>query len=124
MRSTSVFTSVFTVVAMAMALTTTAAVAREKKGEARGKVQTIEMAVTGEGYVPAEIKVKAGRPVKLVITRRTDRTCAKEIVIKELGIDKPLPLDKPVEVTFTPKKAGKLRYACAMDMIAGVLIVE
>jgi plastocyanin domain-containing protein len=82
------------------------------------------MEVTGEGFVPALVKVKAGQPVKLVVTRKTDRTCATEIVIKEFGINKPLPLNQPVEITFTPIKAGKLRYACAMDMIAGVIIVE
>jgi plastocyanin domain-containing protein len=29
-----------------------------------------------------------------------------------------------VEVSFTPKKAGPVRYSCGMDMIAGVLTVQ
>lgn len=84
----------------------------------------IDMAVTSEGFVPAEVKVKVGQPVKVVITRKIERTCATEIVIKEYGINKPLPLNTPIEVTFTPTKPGKVRYACAMDMIAGAFIVE
>jgi plastocyanin domain-containing protein len=84
----------------------------------------IEMAVTSEGFVPAEVKVKVGQPVKLVVTRKIDRTCATEIVIKDYGINQPLPLNTPVEITFTPTKPGKVRYACAMDMIAGAFIVE
>jgi plastocyanin domain-containing protein len=68
--------------------------------------------------------VKAGRPVKLVVTRKTERTCATEIVVKEYGVNQPLPLDKAVEVTFTPTRPGTVRYACGMDMIAGVLTVE
>ncbi len=86
--------------------------------------QIVTMQVTSEGFVPAQVKVKAGQPVKLVVTRKTDMTCAKEIVIKEFGINQPLPLNQPVEITFTPIKPGQVRYACAMDMIAGVIIVE
>ena len=86
--------------------------------------QRVEMRVTGEGFVPAEVKVTKGRPVELVVTRTTDRTCAKQIVIKDAGITRDLPLEKAVTIAFTPAKEGKLRYACSMDMIAGVLLVE
>jgi plastocyanin domain-containing protein len=94
------------------------------KPAAKSQEQVFAIEVTKEGFVPAEIKVKAGKPVKLVVTRRVERTCATEIVIKDQGINKPLPLNQPVEVTFTPSKPGKLRYACGMDMIAGVIVVE
>lgn len=93
--------------------------AKETKGE---QVVTIE--VTKDGFVPAEVKVKAGHPVKLVVTRKVDRTCATEIVIKDFNINKPLPLNQAVEVLFTPSKPGKFRFACGMDMIAGTIIVE
>jgi len=86
--------------------------------------QVIEMSVTKAGFVPAQVRVKAGQPVKLMITRRTDHTCAKDIVIKDYAINQPLPLDQTAEVTLTPTKTGRSRFACAMDMIAGVIIVE
>jgi plastocyanin domain-containing protein len=86
--------------------------------------KTVEIAVTSDGFTPADIKVKAGETVKLVVTRKTDKTCAKEVVIRDLGVNQPLPLDKPVTVEITPKKAGTIRYACAMDMIAGTITVE
>lgn len=86
--------------------------------------QAIEVAVTSDGFVPANIKVKQGQPVKLVVTRKTERTCATEIVIKDQGINQKLPLNQAVVVEFTPKKAGQLRYACGMDMISGVIMVE
>ncbi|HEY6001523.1 MAG TPA: cupredoxin domain-containing protein [Anaeromyxobacter sp.] len=85
---------------------------------------TYQISVTSDGFVPASIKVKRGEPVRLVVTRKTDRTCATEIVIKDHGINQPLPLDKPVTVELTPKKSGQVRYACGMDMIYGVLQVE
>ncbi|MFH0900247.1 MAG: cupredoxin domain-containing protein [Pseudomonadota bacterium] len=88
------------------------------------QTQVIAMAVTSDGFVPAEVKVKAGLPVKLVVTRQVERTCATAIVIKDFGVNKLLPLNKAVEVELTPIEPGKARYACAMDMIAGVLVVE
>jgi plastocyanin domain-containing protein len=86
--------------------------------------QAIEISVTGDGFVPANIQVKKGQPVKLIVTRKTERTCATEIVIKDMGINQPLPLNKPVVVQFTPVKSGQLRYACGMDMISGVIVVQ
>lgn len=86
--------------------------------------QMVEMVVTSAGFVPAEATVKAGQPVMLMVTRKTEKTCATSIVIKEYGINRPLPLNQTVEITFTPTKPGKFRYACGMDMISGVLVVE
>ena len=84
----------------------------------------IAIRVTERGFEPAEIKVASGQPVRLLVTRQTDRTCAKEFVLAEQNIRKNLPLNQPVEITFTPSSAGELRYACGMDMISGKIIVE
>ncbi len=86
--------------------------------------QVVNIAVTKDGFVPDQITVKKGQPVKLVVTRKVERTCATEIVMKDFGVSQPLPLEKPVTVTVTPKKAGEYRFACGMDMIAGVLKAE
>lgn len=86
--------------------------------------QRIAITVTENGFEPASVHLKAGQPVRLVVTRKVERTCATDIVIAAYGIKKPLPLNKPVQVRFTPRKPGAIRYACAMDMIAGSLIVE
>ena len=86
--------------------------------------RTIQLTVTDNGFEPQKVAAKKGEPIKLVITRKTDHTCAKEIVIKDAGINKKLPLNVPVEVELTPAKSGQIRYACSMDMLAGVLIVE
>ena len=85
----------------------------------------VEVSVTRDGFVvPNEPKLKAGEPVTLVITRSVEKTCATDIVIKDFGVSQPLPLNKPVEVTFTPTKPGSVRFACAMDMISGSIRVE
>ena len=85
----------------------------------------VHMSVTTNGFEPNNIKAKKDVPLKLVITRKTDQTCAKEIVIDEYNIHEKLPLDTPVTVSFTPNKSGQLRYGCAMNkMVSGVLTIE
>ncbi len=86
--------------------------------------RVVRIEVNKKGFVPAEVKLKAGEPVRLVVTRKVEKTCATEIVIKDFGIDKALPLDRPVEIAFTPTRRGHARFACSMDMIHGVLVVE
>ncbi|MBU8900589.1 hypothetical protein DRW03_13525 [Corallococcus sp. H22C18031201] len=87
-------------------------------------MHTVELTVTPKGFEPANVKVKAGQPVRLVVTRKTDKTCATEIVVADLGINQPLPLDTPVTVEFTPSESGTLRYACAMDHISGLVTIQ
>lgn len=85
----------------------------------------VEVAVTADGFVVEKAPpLKVGGPVTLVVTRKVEKTCATDIVLKEFGLSVPLPLSKPVEVTFVPKQAGKVHFACAMDMVAGELEVQ
>jgi plastocyanin domain-containing protein len=93
------------------------------EGTVKNGVRTVEMEVTEDGYVPAKIKAIKGEKLRLVVTRKTDRTCAREIVIKDHGVNKPLPLGKAVTVELTPKASGEIKYACGMDMITGVIFV-
>ncbi len=89
-----------------------------------GRSGPVEMKVTRNGFEPALVRAEQGKPLELVITRTTDETCATEIVIPDAGLNVPLPLGKPVKVTFTPTRAGRLRYACAMGMLGGVIDVQ
>jgi hypothetical protein len=84
----------------------------------------VEVAVTEEGFVPSRIAAKKGVPVTLVVTRKTDKTCAREILFQGQAGKTELPLNKTVEVTYTPTAAGDIKFGCAMGMmIAGVLSV-
>ncbi|MCP3101062.1 cupredoxin domain-containing protein [Myxococcus sp. K15C18031901] len=90
-----------------------------------GGVRVVELSVTEKGYEPSPVTLKKGEPVKLVVTRKTDQTCATEVVMDGYDINTPLPLNQPVEITFTPKESGKLVYGCAMGkMISGVFMVD
>lgn len=88
------------------------------------KPRTVELSVTEKGFEPDKITVKKGEPVHLLVTRKTDKTCATAIDVKDLGVHKELPLDKAVAIDFTPKKTGEIRYMCGMNMMGGVLLVQ
>jgi len=87
----------------------------------------IEISVTSKGFEPGKIEVPAAQPITFVFTRKSDRTCAKRVVIKlgdDKKVEKDLPLDTAVEIPVTFAKKGELAYACAMDMITGVILVQ
>ena len=91
---------------------------------AASEQRQIEISVTAKGFEPARIEVLKDQPLRLVVTRKTDQTCAKQIVIPEANIKADLPLDKPVTLSFTPKRSGELKYTCGMNMLTGVLQVS
>ncbi|MBI1762716.1 MAG: cupredoxin domain-containing protein [Acidobacteria bacterium] len=86
-------------------------------------VQTATIEVTGKGFEPASLKLQVGTPAKVTFTRKTDETCAKEVVIKDYNLKRALPLDEAVTLEFTPRK-GEFSFACGMNMLKGKLIVE
>ena len=91
------------------------------------KPKRLEISVTTKGFEPERIQVKKDEHLLLAFTRKTDSTCAKEVTV-ELGdgkkLKRALPLNKTVELDVVFAKAGELRYACAMDMIHGVVVVQ
>ncbi len=89
-----------------------------------GDGRPVRIAVTRNGFEPWRVRAVRGKPLTLVVTRTTDETCATEIVIADAGIEAPLPLGKPVTVTFTPVRTGELRYSCGMKMFQGVIDVR
>jgi plastocyanin domain-containing protein len=86
--------------------------------------EPVRITVTQNGYEPWRVEARAGVPLTLVVTRTTDQTCATELVLPEYGIDRKLPLNEPVTITFTPARTGTLRYACAMKMFQGQIDVR
>lgn len=87
----------------------------------------IDIAVTEDGFSPKKMTVKKEEPVTLVFTRRTDRTCAKNVVIymdDDKTVARDLPLNQKVEVTVTFTRAGEHGFACSMRMHGAAIMVE
>lgn len=99
-------------------LSTTIAVAKDAPNE-------YKMLVTENGYEPSSLKVKAGSPIILKITRKTNATCAREITVPSQKLRVDLPLDKEVTVKIAPLQKGEVKFGCAMDlMIGGMIFAE
>ena len=87
--------------------------------------RVITMSVTEKGFEPSNVTLVKDQPVTLIVTRRTEATCASELLIEGTDINVPLPLNQAAEVKWTPAKSGSVKFGCAMDkMVSGLLIVE
>ncbi len=91
---------------------------------AKPRTQSARVQITANGYEPASLRLRRGIPARITFLRTTDATCAKEVVIVNYGINKNLPLNRPVVVSFTPRKAGEFGFTCGMNMMRGKLIVQ
>jgi plastocyanin domain-containing protein len=88
-----------------------------------GGVQEVTIAVQG-GYEPRTVRVRAGRPVRLVFDRRETSSCSEEIVFGDFGIRRFLPAFQQTTIEVTPERPGTYEFTCGMSMLRGRLIAE
>ena len=82
-------------------------------------VATVE--VSSKGFTPDSVTLKAGVPARLTFIRKDAQNCGTEITMPEYGIRKPLPLNQPVVLEFTPHK-GEIKFVCGMGMLKGKVL--
>ena len=86
--------------------------------------QEVQLAVTEGGFEPARTEVPRGQALTLVVTRKTDQTCATEIVIPALNVRRPLPLNQAVRIDVPAGVADTLNYICGMHMMGGTIVAK
>lgn len=87
--------------------------------------QVFKLSVTDKGFEPKELKVKPDIPVILHITRKTNGTCAREIVVPSKNLKVELPMNKEVVVNIGKLQKGEIKFGCAMEMmVGGVMFVN
>lgn len=91
-------------------------------GPTKAPVQKLTV-VVDNGFSPEALTVKAGRPVQITFVTK-HRGCASEVIFEGMKLAKPLKDGTKTVVTFTPKKAGTIAYACPMKMMKGRIIVK
>ncbi len=83
----------------------------------------VHVTVTDLGFQPADVIFKKGQAPVLVITRKTESTCATEAIFTETGRKYDLPLNEPVRIDLSGVSPGTLNYACAMNMEKGTVTI-
>ena len=86
--------------------------------------QTVRVQITKMGYEPGSFSLAHGVPARITFIRRTNDTCATEVVFPDYGIRRTLPLDQAVTIAITPRRAGTFTFACGMNMHRGRMIVR
>ncbi len=85
-----------------------------------------EVAVTVDaiGYHPETSHAKAGKPVRMLVTRTTDDGCGQQLVVPSLHLKYELPLNQPVAIDLTMPASGDVKFACGMDMYHGSIVAD
>jgi len=87
-----------------------------------GGVQDITIKVVGPDFVPSDITVTKGVPVRLNVDGRKAVGCMTTFLIPSLNIRAQLKQgDNYFE--FTPEKTGNIPFSCGMNMARGVIRV-
>jgi RND family efflux transporter MFP subunit len=93
-------------------------------GSDTASIQRAKVVVTGQGFEPAKVALRAGTPARLTFIRTTDKTCGTEVVVSSLNIKHALPLNEPVQIEFTPAETGDIAFTCGMNTLKGVIVVQ
>ncbi len=84
--------------------------------------QELNLEARGFEYLPKEITLKAGIPVKFIVNNNGAYGCAQAMYLPGL-YDKVVYLtEKVTEVEFTPEKKGNYKISCSMGMVPPVSV--
>ncbi len=84
----------------------------------------LEVVADEHGFTPSQVTLPVGSPGKIRFTRKSDKTCATEVVFPELGLRKVLPLDQAVEIEIPTSAARTLSFTCGMGMYKSQIVVR
>lgn len=85
--------------------------------------RAIPINVNDEGFDPAKITAKPGEKLELVFTRRTKSACGAQVKVADGPVTE-LAVGEPATIAITAPPSGQLAFACGMDMMTGVVVVN
>jgi plastocyanin domain-containing protein len=92
-------------------------------GKAADGIQEVAIRVQA-GFHPSTIRVRAGRPVRIVFFRVNDDPCLARVFLSEPPLTRRLVPFGATAVTFTPHRVGDHLFTCEEGRFCGHLIVE
>lgn len=97
--------------------------AAQQRGEP-ATTTSVRIVVSEKGFEPSRVSGRAGTPLRLVFVRTSAATCATEVTIPSLKIQRALPLNQPVDIEITPAASGDIEFVCGMKMLRGRIVVS
>lgn len=93
------------------------------KGDKTGNGKAVEVKdsaniIVEHGYTPEVITVPRGKTTELNFIRTDPGVCQEELVMKDFGVKKILPLNQKVTVELIPEHKGEFKYAYWFEMRA------
>ena len=93
------------------------------RAQIAGGVQEVTIDVGAE-YLPSQIHVQKGVPVRLKLVRSGKAGCGDEILVPALKLRKAVP-DNATTIVDLPAPSGEaIEFTCGMKMMKGKLIVQ
>ena len=85
--------------------------------------RSVPIFVRKAGYQPDKVTARPGEKLELVFTRVEDTECGAQVKVAD-GAVVDLPMNKPVPIKVTVPASGTVGFACGMDMMTGVVVVD
>ena len=85
--------------------------------------QEVLIDVKSNGYTTSATTLKVAVPVRLKLQTNATQGCSRAFTIPDLNISKVLPATGEEEIVFTPRRIGRLAFACSMGMYTGEFTV-
>src|SRR3989442_3342982 len=82
-----------------------------RSSEQNGTRHEIHVDVTEKGFDPALQIVSRGEPVTVVMTRKTNKTCATSVIFPNAK-NYQLPLNQPIRIDLSASRGDTLEYVC------------
>jgi plastocyanin domain-containing protein len=76
------------------------------------------------GYTPDTIRVRVGRPVRLLFRREETAVCSERVVIPDFARSADLPTGEVVPLELLPIEPGEYEFTCQMGMLRGRIVAE
>ena len=89
----------------------------------KGTVQEIRIDIKEE-YVPSQVLVEKGKPLRMVFRRNDDSSCTEYVVFEDFKIKKKLAPFQETVVELKPDREGEFPFLCGMGMLHGKLVVK
>jgi sulfite exporter TauE/SafE len=86
-------------------------------------VAEVRISIQDTQFVPANVKIPADKPVRLIVDRQEDNACSDQIALPQLGVLKDLAPFAETAVDLPATKAGNYTLTCGMGMMSGQLQV-